>query len=238
MISLSLAPATLPPGERVYAIGDVHGCADRLAAMHRLIAADRLHRPVERVTVVHLGDLIDRGPDSAGAIALLAQSWPDPDTAVVNLVGNHEDMMLQAVASGDADAAELWLANGGDESLRSWGIDPRTPPRHWWGRIPPVHLGLLRGLSLTHRSGGYLFVHAGIRPDRPLELQRRHDLLWIREPFLSWGGGLPAVVVHGHTPAGEPSVRPHRIGVDTGAAFGGPLTCAVLERETVGFLQT
>jgi serine/threonine protein phosphatase 1 len=238
MISFSLAPATLPPGQRIYAIGDVHGCADRLAEMHRLVRADLAARPIATATVVHLGDLIDRGPDSAGVVEFVLQPWPDePAPTVVNLLGNHEDMMLIAVASGDAEAAEHWIANGGDESLASWEVPPDTPPEQWWRAVPPTHLGFLRGLSLMHRAGGYLFVHAGLRPDVLLERQTRHDLIWIREPFLSWDGPLPAVVVHGHTPAADPTVRFNRIGIDTGAVLGGRLTCAVLERETLGFLQ-
>jgi serine/threonine protein phosphatase 1 len=104
--------------------------------------------------------------------------------------------------------------------------------------MPPVHLGFLRGLSLMHRAGGYAFVHAGIRPGVTLERQTRTDLLWIRAPFLNCEEMLPAVVVHGHTPADAPELRANRIGIDTGAVLGGALTCAVLEAQTVGFLQS
>src|SRR5262249_52469100 len=96
----------------------------------------------------------------------------------------------------------------------------------------------LRGLALIYRAGGYVFVHAGLRPDVAIEQQQREDMLWIREPFLSWTGTLPGVVVHGHTPENAPQVRPHRIGIDTGAVLGGPLTCAVLQGDGVAFLQT
>ena len=101
----------------------------------------------------------------------------------------------------------------------------------------PDHLALLRGLPVTHRAGGYLFVHAGIRPGVPLDAQGREDLLWIREPFLSFDGDLGCVVVHGHTPIPAPLVRPNRIDIDTGAYLGGELTCAVLEADRIGFLQ-
>jgi serine/threonine protein phosphatase 1 len=239
MVTHSLAPAVLPAGRRIYAIGDVHGCADRLAAMHALIAADLRDRPVARATVVHLGDLIDRGPDSAGVIALLLAPWSaTPAPRVVSLMGNHEDMMLAALASADRPTMEQWMVNGGAESLRSWGVSHRTPPSDLWGAIPPVHLGCLRGLSLMHRAGGYVFVHAGLRPGVALERQARHDLLWIREPFLSHEAPLPAVVVHGHTPVEAPVIRANRLGIDTGAVIGGRLTCAVLEADTLGFMES
>ena len=236
------APAALPAGQRIYAIGDVHGCADRLALMHGAIAEDLAARPVLHAMVIHIGDYIDRGPDSAGVIERVIQPFPVvPDAAppvVVNLIGNHEEMLLMALEAGDRRSAELWLANRGGETLASWGISWRGGPSAWREGIPQRHLGFLRGLTLLHRVGGYLFVHAGLRPEVALEQQQREDMLWIREPFLSWMGKLPAVVVHGHTPDDAPQVRPHRIGIDTGAVLGGPLTCAVLEAESVAFLQT
>ena len=152
--------------------------------------------------MVHLGDYVDRGPDSAGVIEMLLQPFPQhgaaPRPRVVNLMGNHEDMMLAALA--DADAAPHWLANGGDASLESWGVPLRARARDWAAALPPRHLAFLRGLPLMHAAGGYVFVHAGLRPALPLARQSRLDMLWIREPFLSFDGDLPAVVVHGHTP--------------------------------------
>jgi serine/threonine protein phosphatase 1 len=241
-MSTASKTAGLPPDQRVYAVGDVHGCADRLDLMHGAIAEDLAARPVAHALLIHLGDLIDRGPDSAGVIERLLRPFPAvPGGAtphVVNLIGNHEDMFLAAIAGGDPRAAELWLANGGGETLASWGVSWRAGPDGWRAAIPPAHLGFLRALALIYRAGGYVFVHAGLRPEVPLEAQRRDDMLWIREPFLSWTGVLPAVVVHGHTPEDTPVILPHRIGVDTGAVLGGPLTCAVLEADEVAFLQT
>jgi serine/threonine protein phosphatase 1 len=236
------APASLPPGQRIYAVGDVHGCADRLALMHGAIAEDLAARPVEHALVIHIGDYIDRGPDSAGVIERLLRPFPSvPGTTpphLVNLTGNHEEMLLTALDEGSRAAAERWLANSGGETLASWGLSWRGGARAWREAIPPRHLGFLRGLGLIYRAGGYAFVHAGLRPGVPLEQQAREDMLWIREPFLSWPGRLPIVVVHGHTPEDAPQVRPHRIGIDTGAVLGGPLTCAVLELDGVAFIQT
>ncbi len=125
----------------------------------------------------------------------------------------------------------------GAESLASWGIARRAKPRDWARTIPAEVLTFLRQLPLWHQAGGYIFVHAGLRPGVPLERQSRHDMLWIREPFLSWQGDLPGVVVHGHTPDHDVVVRPNRLGIDTGAVLGGVLTCAVLEGDRMGFLR-
>jgi serine/threonine protein phosphatase 1 len=236
MVDFIPAPASLPPGQRVYAIGDVHGCLDRLAAIHELIAEDLSVRPVAEPALIHLGDYVDRGPDSAGVVARLANGSAVPDVPTINLMGNHEHMMLAAIASGEADATDLWLANGGADSLQSWGVPRSAQPKDWPGYLPRPHLLFLRDLAVRHQVGGYLFVHAGIRPGIALERQIRHDLMWIREPFLSCKESFGIVVVHGHTPRHDPVVRPNRIGIDTGAVMGGMLTCAVLEEDRLGFI--
>lgn len=233
--------ARLAPGRRVYVVGDVHGHREKLAAVHTRIQADLRRRPIASPILVHLGDLIDRGPDSAGCIALLAAGPPIPDVPTINLMGNHEWMMLHALV-GDAEDAENWLDNGGVATLASWGLKSTTRPNDWLGAIPPRHLIFLRDLRKTHVLDDYLFVHAGIRPGTPLAQQRDTDLLWIREPFLKWDGVMlpeaPArIVVHGHTPTPEPVLKPNRIGLDTGAGKGRALTCAILEAETVDLFQ-
>jgi serine/threonine protein phosphatase 1 len=240
MIEFIAAPAALPPGQRVYAIGDIHGCLDQLQALHQAVAQDLAERPTADAVLIHLGDYVDRGPDSAAVVALLAAGPPVKDLPTVNLIGNHEHMMLDALSSGQAEAAELWLGNGGADTLFSWGVPRQVKQADWAARIPRPHLLFLRDLALMHREGPYLFVHAGIRPGVRLSQQARQDLLWIREPFLSakgeLGGEPGMVVVHGHTPVREPVVRPNRIGIDTGAVMGGVLTCAVLEEDRLGFL--
>jgi len=240
MIEFVAAPATLPPGQRAYAIGDIHGCIDQLEALHQAIAEDLAQRPAAEAVLVHLGDYVDRGADSAAVVARLAAGPPIPGLRTVNLMGNHEHMMLDALSSGQAEAAELWMANGGADTLFSWGVPRQVKQAEWARRIPRPHLLFLRDLALAHRQGPYLFVHAGIRPGVRLSQQARQDLLWIREPFLSAKGELAGepgmVVVHGHTPGREPVVRPNRIGIDTGAVMGGVLTCVVLEADRLGFL--
>ena len=237
MIDFIPAPASLSPGQRVYAIGDIHGCLDRLAAVHEQIADDLAARPVDDSILVHLGDYVDRGLDSAQVVDWLSGGAPVPVRRIVNLMGNHEDMMLHALPGTDKEATSTWLSNGGADSLLSWEISRKVPPVEWATLIPAEHQTFLRELEISFRHGGYIFVHAGIRPGVPLDKQEKQDMLWIREPFLSWKHSHEAVVVHGHTPRHEPEVRLNRIGVDTGAVMGGVLTCVVLEEDKLGFIR-
>ena len=238
----TLTETRLPAGRRVYVVGDVHGHRAKLEQVHARIRADLDRRPVGSALLVHLGDLIDRGPDSAGCVALLASGPPIVGLPTVNLMGNHEWMMLAALRPGRHDDADRWLDNGGAESLASWGLKSTMKPSTWMERIPAQHLVFLQGLARTRVEHGYLFVHAGVRPGVRLEKQRETDLLWIRESFLRWEGiMLPEsperVIVHGHTPGDAPVLKSNRIGLDTGAGKGGPLTCAVLEGDGVGLFQ-
>ncbi|MBV9735590.1 MAG: serine/threonine protein phosphatase [Acidisphaera sp.] len=236
MIAFRPSPARLPPDRRVYAIGDVHGCLDRLRMLHAAIAEDCARRPVAAPLLIHLGDYVDRGPDSAGVVALLAAGDPLPGIRTVNLMGNHEHTMLAAL-SGDGAAAIDWMFNGGVAALASWGIAATAPRGSWVRAVPPAHRAFLENLALRHAEGGYLFVHAGVRPGVPLERQASEDLRGIRQPFLSTERSFGAVIVHGHTPTQAPVVKANRIGIDTGAVFGGKLTCVVLEADRLAFLQ-
>lgn len=232
---LQPAPGRLPPGRRVYAVGDIHGCLDRLRALHRLIAADLAARPVPAPLLIHLGDYVDRGPDSAGVVALLLAGDPLPGLPTVNLLGNHERTMAEALTTL-GPAATDWMIAGGREALASWGGDPDAPRATWPGCVPAAHLAFLHALAVSHREGGYLFVHAGVRPGIALAAQSIQDMVGIRSAFLYSDVDFGAVVVHGHTPKSAPAVRPNRIGIDTGAVFGGPLTCVMLEADRMAFL--
>ncbi len=230
------APATLPPGRRLYAIGDAHGCADRLRALHAAVRDDLRLRPCAEATLIHLGDLIDRGPDSAGCLdaALAFDACP-----VVNLLGNHEDTALLAL-SGEGYACADWLLTGGREALRSWGVDDRSARASWPAGVPRAHQEAMDAMALHHAAGPYLFVHAGIRPGVPLADQSRDDLLRIRRAFLDSDADHGAVIVHGHTPTRDrlPELRPNRVNLDTGAVFeGGRLTLAAFEGDRIGILQ-
>ncbi len=226
--------------QRIYAIGDVHGEAERLRSLHAMIREDFEDRPVEQALIVHLGDYIDRGPDSAGCLDQLAHGSPIAGIPCCNLLGNHEKMLLDVLEH--PREAGLWLRNGGDATLRSWGIDPNSDPRGWGDRIPEPHLDFLRTLPPMLVAGMYLFVHAGVRPGIRLPMQSLDDMLWIRDGFLDWHGKMlpdaPKLrVVHGHTPSEEPELRPNRLGIDTNAVRGGKLTCAALSSDSVYFLQ-
>jgi len=226
------APGWMPTGRRAYVIGDIHGCHDALVALHRMIAQDVAARPVRSAVLVHLGDYIDQGPDSAGVIERLLQEAP---IACVNLLGDHERMLLDAL-DGDRPAATDWLWAGGKAALTSWGLSPDLPRDAWPAALPPAHIAWLRGLALTYQQGDYLFVHAGIRPGIPLADQSRDDLLSIRQPFLSTDRDFGVVVVHGHSSGPAAAVTNNRIGLDTGAGMGGKLTCAVLEDDRLGLM--
>jgi serine/threonine protein phosphatase 1 len=233
------APASLPPGLRVYAVGDVHGCTDKLDQLHAAIGHDALRAQELRKVIVYLGDYVDRGPDSRGVIARLLAPGP-PGCERIFLKGNHETMFQAAIAPrSTAEVIDFWLDNGGVATLDSYGADPLLPAR-WAAAVPADQRGFLRSLRTAWSAGGYLFAHAGIRPGVAPDAQDEDDLLWIREPFLSWNSDAapPGVVVHGHTPARTPQVMAHRIGIDTGAVFGGPLTAVALWGDRLSFAQT
>jgi len=235
MIFFHPAPASLPPDLRIYAIGDVHGCDVAHAAILDQIAEDHAGRPVAEAIVIHLGDLIDRGPDSAAVLARVAAGSPIGGE-MINLRGNHEELCLDALQLG-GESMRHWRRNGGDTCLIDWGIPKRPEPANLESLIPAEQLAVLRGERLSYRRGGYMFVHAGVRPGIPFDAQDPHDLVWIRQPFLSWPEPLEAVVVHGHTPKDDPTVRVNRIGIDTGAVYGGQLTALVLEENRMAFIH-
>lgn len=235
----------IPAGRRVYAIGDIHGQASLLARLLRLVERDTDERPVAETEIVFLGDLIDRGAQSAQVVFLLMQLAGDPRVTV--LLGNHEATMID-VYDGDRESACDWFAHyGGAATLASFGSDiAAIDPSDAAGIIAAVRQSVLRQVidwlrerPIFYRVGDYYFVHAGIRPGVPLARQQRADLLWIREPFLGSTREYEALVVHGHSIEGpEPTIRENRIGIDTGAYSIGRLTALGLEGEAIWHLQT
>ena len=230
-----LSPGHLPRGRRVYAIGDIHGCLAELRKLHAAIEDDLARRPSGSALLLHLGDYIDFGPDSAGVVALLASGPPIGGLPTINLMGDHERTALDAL-SGDGAAATDWLHVGGQAALDSWGIPAGTARGGWRRFVPTAHTEFLQALSIDHSDGDYLFVHAGIRPGVPLLHQTEDDKLGIRQSFLASEHDFGVVVVHGHSAIPTPMVRPNRIGIDTGAGNGGRLTCAVFEEDGVAFM--
>jgi serine/threonine protein phosphatase 1 len=204
-----------------YAIGDVHGRLDLLMdLLSRIIA----HARGRSCKLVFLGDYIDRGPDSAGVVALVRrfqQRWPGN---VICLKGNHEAMLLEAVA--EPAVTSWWLGNGGDATLTSFGV---SHP----GDIPAGVRSWMAGLPTLYEDENRYFVHAGLHPGVSLTEQDDQTKLWIRDEFLSVAHDFSKHVVHGHTPCetGSPEVRPYRTNLDTGAVFGGRLTAGVFTNE-------
>ncbi len=160
-------------------------------------------------------------------------------------MGNHDRFMIRFLEGRDDPTR--WAMNGGAATWLSYGVEGRAPrgtpdPAIWLRaelvyRVPQEHVAFLSGLRLSHVEGDYLFVHAGIRPGVALEEQDPEDLLWIRDQFLESNADHGKVVVHGHSPSHQPELRANRIGIDTGACYGGPLTALVLEGTERRFLQ-
>ena len=234
-----------PKGALIYAVGDIHGQLHLLDALLARIAGDAAGTTgAQRRIIVFIGDYVDRGPDSAGVIARLCAGLPGGFETRA-LKGNHEALLLGFLERPGTYAH--WRMNGADATLISYGVDPPredAPPGvaaacrdAFAAALPPAHLAFLNALPLSCSLGGYLFVHAGIRPGVALEDQKPEDLMWIREDFLDSGDDFGMVVVHGHTPALEPDVKPNRIGIDTGAWVNGRLTALRLFKSGQSFLS-
>lgn len=225
-----------------YAVGDVHGCAAELDKMLKKIRKDAAKRADGRDwRIVMLGDYVDRGPDSAG---VLDRVMALDAAGHIVLPGNHEQLMHDALNArpGEMDsAAEGWWSNGGKQTLKSYGATRLSRRRAWrsFDCVPDRHRAFLKTLleerpvHFRDDEDGLFFVHAGVKPDTPLAETRLEAFLWGRSrAFMSkkgksWVEGLK--VIHGHTPVDAPDVCKHRIGLDTGAVYGGMLSCGVLD---------
>lgn len=233
--------AAVPDGQRVYAVGDVHGRLDLFEALIAAVEEDDAAGPAAETTVVLLGDLVDRGPDSAGVVAR-AREW-QRQRQVRILTGNHEEMFLSSFEK--AETLRHFLRFGGKETVLSYGIDHGAYMRAsveevqqmMHAAVPAEDRAFLESFEDMIAVGDYLFVHAGIAPGVALEEQRTHDLRWIREPFLSHSAPHGPVIVHGHTIREQPEDRGNRIGIDTGAYNFGRLTALVLEGTERRYLE-
>lgn len=228
---------------RSYAIGDIHGHLGLLQKAHARIAEDQArHGPGP---VIHLGDLVDRGPDSAGVIEYLRAGIAAGRDWVV-LKGNHDRMFslfLENPGATDpglrSDLSYLHYKIGGGATLESYGVraaaDRPLAPVHAEAvaAVPPAHRAFLAGLPSLHRRGEVVFVHAGIRPGVALDQQTETDLVWIRSPFLEDPRDHGALIVHGHTALDAPQHYGNRVNIDSGAAYGGPLTAIAIEGRAV-----
>jgi serine/threonine protein phosphatase 1 len=238
--------AAVPPGIRVYAIGDIHGRADLLQRLHEMISVDaKSAAPGTENIVVYLGDYLDRGLNSKDLIDYLLDQ-PLSGFTSVYLCGNHDQHFLDFL--GSPEIGGLWLKYGGDATVYSYGVRiPDDVPadkrlEHIRDRllevVPKRHLAFLSELKMTWTIGDYLFVHAGISPDKAIDKQEPHDLLWIRDEFLESEKDFGKVVIHGHSMTEAPDICKNRIGVDTGACYSNILTCVVLQEDTKRFIST
>ena len=233
--AIAKAWSSVPPGTRVYAIGDVHGRHDLLLELLAAIEEDDARYVPAETHVVMLGDLIDRGPDTASVVDMLATGRP----AFADfhfLMGNHEEMLLRLVDEPTAAGMAHFLRFGGRETFESYGVPQRMldmpdgqPLQAITAHVPAAHLAFLRTFGDAIQFGDYLFVHAGIRPDVPMADQVPEDMRWIRNQFLESDADHGLIVVHGHTIAGAAQVRHNRIGIDTGAFATGILTAIGLQ---------
>ncbi len=230
-------------GERIYAIGDVHGRADLFQSLLKIIQADGKQRGQISTRIIMLGDLIDRGKSSKQVLELVRHFEGKIEGFVV-LAGNHEEMLIES-ARGNGTVQNLWLDNGGIATLGSFGVDvkdlrdkePSQIGECITKAIGEDTLAWINGLPTTFRSGDYLFCHAGIRPGVPIRKQKREDLLWIRDEFLDSTEEFGIVVVHGHTETLNVEELPNRINIDTAAYRTGCLTALALEGEDRWLLQ-
>lgn len=227
----------------IYAVGDIHGHYDKLHAAHDLIARDMQDRGIEQATVIHIGDLCDRGPETKKVIQYLIDGIAGGKDWLV-LKGNHDQMLLDFVAGGDGSDPRLskgtkWTHKvmGGLATLASYGVrrslieSEQKFFRRARKAIPEAHIEFLKSLPVWLRAEGKIFVHAGVRPGFAIEMQEESDLLWIRDDFLWHLDDHEALIVHGHTPVDDPTHYGNRVNIDTGAGWGNPLVPVVFEDE-------
>jgi len=234
----------IPDGQRIYAVGDIHGRLDLLDDLLTQIAADDAARSRAQTEIVFLGDLVDRGPDSRGVVDRLLSFSKGPTPARF-LLGNHEEVFLRAL-TGDLKALRFFGRIGGRETIRSYGfseeeyrgLDYEALSARLVERVPTEHIAFLSSFEDMIEIGDYLFVHAGIRPGVDFAAQETSDLRWIREDFLRCKDSFGKFIIHGHTITEAVDVQPNRIGIDTGAFDSGRLTAIGLEGADRWFLET
>jgi serine/threonine protein phosphatase 1 len=240
-----LDTARVPDGMRVYAIGDVHGRNDLLHQLLKKIEADDLARGDAETLIIFLGDLMDRGPDSASVIET-AMALHKAGRNVRFLMGNHEEVFVRACRQNDPKVTRFFIRIGGEATVLSYPItrseyivlDMHQLSERLGTLVPESHLEFIEGFEDQIIIGDYVFVHAGIRPGVALADLKPSDLRWIREDFVDQRGDLEKVVVYGHTIYEDVEERGSRIGIDTGAYASDKLTAIALEGGERWYLHT
>ncbi|TMV05888.1 metallophosphoesterase [Brucella haematophila] len=231
-----------PQNIRLYAIGDVHGRFDLLQDMHGLIRADLDHRPVHDWRIIHLGDYIDRGPQSKEVLDFLIDAARH-DPRILSLLGNHDEGFLNYLATGDT--AGIFALHGGVETGLSYGVEldfsdtdkARRSHEALVKAVPQAHIDCIRAMPRWLSFGDFFFCHAGVDPALPLEEQDPDDLIWIRTLFLKWTDPLAKVIIHGHTPQGAVDVQPNRVNLDTYAWKSGLLSAIAIDGVEKRFIE-
>jgi serine/threonine protein phosphatase 1 len=224
---VAASPIAEVSGERVYVIGDIHGCVEEPEVLLRFLEE---HEEVsDKDLVIFLGDYIDRGSDSKKVIDL-AIDFRNKFPKTRFLKGNHEDMMLDFLGFG-GHLGQAFLYNGGLETIQSYGISVFAPPTEMVGALPPAHFKFFCELEsiIAIKDKSFVCVHAGLNPLRDLTAQNDNDVYWIRDEFLNNIHPFEKTVIFAHTPHQEVFVHlPYKIGLDTGLVFGNKLSCLEL----------
>ena len=202
--------------QKIFAVGDIHGCYDKLRAL-----MDKLPIDMKRDQLLFIGDYVDRGTSSIQVLDYLID-LQKRSSGIIFLKGNHEDMLQNYL---DGNDRFTYLLNSGQQTLDAY-LKNRNASEDY--PVPEEHLEFLKALRLYHQTDEYIFVHAGLRDGIPLESQKEADLLWIRDEFIYSDYNFGKRVIFGHTPFKEPLVQVNKIGIDTGAVYGNQLTCLQL----------
>ena len=222
---------------QIYVVGDIHGCIALLKKIQQKIIVMSKNTPGTKL-IIYLGDYIDRGPEIKETIQTLLDFQPI-DFQRIFLLGNHEQMMLDFI-KGEPDSLYLWILNGGDKTLNSYGVkaitffegiikNDKTIRGQLIKKIPKDHLQFFNNLSLSYQYNDYFFVHAGIDPDIALNKQDKQVMIWTRG--ITYPKDFEKIIVHGHTPQLEIEDLPNRINLDTGAFYSGILSCLLIDSK-------
>jgi serine/threonine protein phosphatase 1 len=209
---------------KMFAIGDIHGCAQKLHELIELIAADP-----QKDTLIFIGDYIDRGSSNRDVVDYVLQLKKEFKN-VICLLGNHEQMLLNYLEDEDE---EMYLCNGGKHTLSDYGIKLSDTTGERKEKIPEAHLLFFQSLLPYHQTKDYIFVHAGLIPGISIDKQTIDDLLWVRYKFIDSDYDFGRRVIFGHTPMSNPLIMENKIGIDTGAVYGGKLTCLELPKVKI-----